>query len=146
MQETTTNMLPLFVYGTLKQGESNYTAYLEGRTTREQSATLRGAALYTEGKYPFLVVGTELTRPADRVCGMLMSIHSALYYEVMRQIDGLEEYTPGALDNWYERTIQRVRTADGDVEAWAYVAGARVLAAIRAGEFARITGGIWSKA
>jgi gamma-glutamylcyclotransferase (GGCT)/AIG2-like uncharacterized protein YtfP len=138
-------MRPLFVYGTLKHGEYNYPPYLAGRTTHELPATILGAVLYTDGTYPFLVVGAGLTQPSDRVCGMLMHIHPLLYDEVLRRVDGLEEYVAGAPDNWYERTVQTVQTDKGPVEAWAYVAGAQVLAAIGQGHFARMTGGVWSK-
>lgn len=137
---------PLFVYGTLKRGESNYSFYLAGRTTCEQLATLICAALYTEGRYPYLVAGAGLTGSAEQVYGTLMTIHPDHYIEVMQHIDGLEDYTPGDPNNWYERVIQTVQIAEGPIEAWTYVAGTKVLTAIQAGRYMKIPGGMWSEA
>jgi gamma-glutamylcyclotransferase (GGCT)/AIG2-like uncharacterized protein YtfP len=140
-----TDIYPLFVYGTLKRGEINYLPYLGGRTTHEQPATLSGAVLYTEGQYPFLVLGAGLAADTDQVRGMLMTIHPAFYDEVMRHVDELEDYKPGDPANWYERTLQTVQTTRGPVEAWVYIAGQQVLQAIQRGHFARITGSTWGK-
>ncbi|CAA9358585.1 MAG: hypothetical protein AVDCRST_MAG93-7511, partial [uncultured Chloroflexia bacterium] len=47
--------LPFFVYGTLKPGESNYVAYLEGCCVTTRSAIMRNAALFSDGLYPYLM-------------------------------------------------------------------------------------------
>lgn len=137
-------LYPLFVYGTLKHGESNYPRYLAGHTTHEQPATLFSAALYTEGRYPYLVIDAGLVASTEQVSGTLMTIRHDRYAEVMRHIDSLEAYTPGDPENWYERVIQTIHTAAGPVQAWTYVAGKRVLADIHAGRFTKIPGGLWT--
>jgi gamma-glutamylcyclotransferase (GGCT)/AIG2-like uncharacterized protein YtfP len=138
-------VLPFFVYGTLKHGESNYGPFLAGRTLSEQPATLAGAALYSAGAYPYLVVEPDLVTSDDYVHGMVMTVQPALYDEVLQQIDRLEDYIPGDPYNEYERITRVAQTPSGAVEVWAYVAGARVLDMIREGHLSRISGGIWQE-
>lgn len=139
------SMLPFFVYGTLKPGEENYPRYLAGRTCHEQSANIAHAALYTEGRYPFLVVGSGLVQPAEQVMGILITLRPGHYYPAMRYIDGLEEYEAGNPHNWYERIVYPIQTDTGIVQAWVYVAGPRTMQAIRAGRFKKIAEGVWSR-
>lgn len=137
--------LPLFVYGTLKRGEPNYPLYLEGQTVSEQPASIVGAVLYRYVPYPYLVLDADLVDGHAQVQGMLMTIRPTVYDRVLQRINWLEDYHPGNPDNEYERVVCTAQTAAGMVEAWVYVAGARVLAAIRAGKIPRVTGGVWGK-
>ncbi len=138
---------PFFVYGTLKRGESNYESFLGGRTSDEQPATLSGAALYTEGPYPYLVMEPDLAAPLEQVQGTLVIVRPDCYSEVLAQVDRLEDYIPGDDHNEYERVIRTVQTSSGPVDAFTYVAATRTLAAIRAGgHFSRIEGGVWNAA
>jgi gamma-glutamylcyclotransferase (GGCT)/AIG2-like uncharacterized protein YtfP len=142
---TTDEQRPFFFYGTLKPGEGNYAPFLGGRTLREQPATIHGAALYTEGPYPYLVLGEGLAAPTDVVQGYAMTMRPEAYAEVLPQVDQLEDYIPGDPYNEYERIIYPVQTEAGPLDVWVYVAGARVLAAIRAGQMRRIASGIWGQ-
>ncbi len=136
-------MLPLFVYGTLKPGKSNYASFLAGRTVAEQPASLAGAALFTHGPYPYLVIDSGLVETYDQVSGTLLTIHPALYCEVLNRIDWLEGYRPGCSSSEYQRLARAVQTIQGPVEAWLYVAGPPVLVAIRRGVLVKIVGGVW---
>lgn len=135
--------LPLFVYGTLKPGGSNYPRYLAGRTVAEQPASLAGAALYTEGAYPYLVINAGLASRTERVNGVLVTIRPHVYAKTLALIDDLEDYRPDNPWNEYERITQRVQTATGQAEAWVYVAGPSVLPAIRVGRLTKVPGGTW---
>jgi len=137
--------LPLFVYGTLKPGESNYAGFLEGQTSAEHPARISGAELYTEGMYPYLVVTPGLVRPAAQVYGMLMTLRPEVYVTALARVDGLEDYIAGNPNNWYERIKHPVQTDNSKVTAWIYVAGPSTLAAIRAGRFRKIPGEVWSQ-
>lgn len=144
----TETLLPLFVYGSLKRGETNYIPYLAGRTVRERSASLPGAALYIEERFPFLVVGGDLADPTDRVHGTLMVLDPDSYVEVLRHVDWLEDYVPGSPDNLYERVALSVQVGGKLIMAWGYVAGAQVIAALegaRADQFRKLAGGTWSE-
>lgn len=136
---------PLFVYGTLKPGGMNYPIYLEGHTEDEQPASLRGAALYTEGQFPYLVTTrqTILVHRMDRVSGTLMVVRPEVYSDVLHDIDALEEFIPGDPLSWYQRIVAPVETGGGPVMAWVYIAGAQVLSAIEAGIFPRFPKDTW---
>jgi gamma-glutamylcyclotransferase (GGCT)/AIG2-like uncharacterized protein YtfP len=144
MPEATTPMLPFFVYGTLRPGEANYLRLLAGRTAEETPASLAGAALFTQGPYPFLLTAPDLLAPGDElVQGTLIAVPAAQYGAVLAELDALEGYVAGGADNLYERVSCEVATAAGPRRAWVYVAGASALALIREGAMRRIAGGVW---
>lgn len=134
---------PFFVYGTLKPGEPNYARFLAGRTVGEEPASLAGAALYTHGPYPYLVMEPDLAAPDERVVGAVISVADDDYPATLAQLDSLEGYAEGGADNMYERLLVIVEAASGPREAWLYVAGSYALAEIRAGRLRRIPEGNW---
>ncbi len=136
-------MRPFFVYGTLKRGQSNYTRLLAGQTINETRAWLPAAALYTAGPYPFLVQAVDLTPPGSIVIGELIEVLPERYPHVLALLDDLEDYVPGRVGNLYERIVVTVQTTSGLREAWTYIAGAAVEAAIRQGQLRFIPGGEW---
>lgn len=136
--------MPLFVYGTLKPGEANYASYLVGRTLHEQPAWVVGAALYTAGPFPYLVIGNGLAQPTEYAHGVLLTIRPEVYTATLQALDDLEDYRPGAAGNLYERVTHTVQTAGAQVAAWVYVAGSQPLARIRTGQFRKIPAGNWN--
>ncbi len=131
--------LPFFVYGTLKPGHGNYRRLLAGRTLGEVAASLAGAALYTEGPYPFLV-----WEEGSTVQGVVVTVPEARYAAMLRELDDLEDYTPGGGEaNLYERIACEVQTAQGSLRVWLYLAGPRAAARIAAGGMRRVPGGDW---
>jgi gamma-glutamylcyclotransferase (GGCT)/AIG2-like uncharacterized protein YtfP len=134
---------PFFVYGTLKHGEPNYARLLEGRTAAEEPAHLGGAALYDFGPYPFLVTEDDLARPGDVVRGELITLRDEAYLAALADLDRLEGYVEGGPSNLYERLVRSVVTPAGPRLAYVYVAGAQMLAQIRAGALRRIADGVW---
>jgi gamma-glutamylcyclotransferase (GGCT)/AIG2-like uncharacterized protein YtfP len=135
--------LPFFVYGTLRPGEPNYARFLAGQTASEAPAVLAGAALFTEGPYPFLVMASDVLRPGDVVQGEIIALRPAVHELVLADLDGLEGYVPGREHNLYERIEVEVATSAGPRRAWVYVAGEETLAQIRAGLLRRVEGGSW---
>lgn len=135
--------LPLFVYGTLKPGASNYRTYLSGCILTELPATIDEAVLYNLGECPTLVIGAGLARPDEQVHGILITLRPRLYDQTLRHIDSLEEYVCGNPWNWYERIIHPVRTGNALVDAWVYVAGSQVFNQVRVGRYRKVTGGNW---
>ena len=140
-------ILPFFVYGTLKPGESNYVSYLAHRTAYEKPAAISGGTLYTDGQYPFLVIDPQLVQPTDNVHGMLIMVQPQHYHTTLRQIDQLEEYVPERRDNWYERIVYpiQVQGAHASTEAWAYVAGPQTMKAIRKGTLQPYPSNVWHR-
>ncbi|PZM97778.1 MAG: hypothetical protein DIU79_01740 [Actinobacteria bacterium] len=114
--------LPVFVYGTLRHGQSNYASFLAGHTSKEESAVLVGARIYDAGHYPYVDYNPASPATGSRVVGELMHIASDRYQQVMERLDMLEGYHPGSQFNHYERIATDVQRADGTpVRAWVYV-------------------------
>lgn len=115
--------LPIFVYGTLRHGQSNYHPYLAGQTAREHPAILPDHALHT-GAYPYVFD----TADGSRVSGELMFPLPHLYDNVLARLDSLEGYREGDESSMYLRVQRPVQYtgADGEphtVTAWVYHAG-----------------------
>jgi gamma-glutamylcyclotransferase (GGCT)/AIG2-like uncharacterized protein YtfP len=112
-------MLPFFVYGTLRPGESNY-HLLQGQTLSEQSAHVRGLCLYSLGTYPMMV---KSTNPDERVWGELVVIKPQAYPQVVKHLDELEEYDPAnPLSSLYQRITYPIHLDGGEtVTAWLYI-------------------------
>lgn len=111
------NRLPVFVYGTLRPGEKNYPAYLQGNTVRELPASVAGELHFAaEGGYPYLIAG------AGTVQGELITLDPGRYAAILRRLDELEEYDPGnEPGSVYLRRRAVVRlTGGGTAEAWVY--------------------------
>jgi len=109
--------LPVFVYGTLRRHEKNYTEYLAGRTSREEPATAAGRLFYVaDGGYPYLEPGPGV------VAGELIHLVPECYDETLRKLDTLEEYDPeDEANSVYLRREAAVSLADGtSVTAWIY--------------------------
>jgi gamma-glutamylcyclotransferase (GGCT)/AIG2-like uncharacterized protein YtfP len=104
--------LPLFVYGTLKRGESR-----EGKwpysPVKVVSATTR-AALYDLGPYPAMGPGEDV------VLGELWFLREEHVAETLRQFDAIEGYQQGGPD-LYTRQVIECSDADGQTHrAYAY--------------------------
>jgi len=109
--------LPLFVFGTLRRGESNHHC-LAGRYDRWLPATLRDFKR-TTAAHGFPQVAPS---PGDQVNGELFFIRSADFEETLRRCDILEDVVPGQLVGpYYQRARVVVETAEADFTAWAYI-------------------------
>jgi gamma-glutamylcyclotransferase (GGCT)/AIG2-like uncharacterized protein YtfP len=104
--------LPLFVYGTLKRGESR-----EGKwpfAPLQVSPATTQAALYDLGPYPALGPGDDV------VAGELWFLREEDVAETLRQFDAIEGYQQGGPDLYVRRVID-CRDADGAIhQAYAY--------------------------
>ncbi|WP_149827629.1 gamma-glutamylcyclotransferase family protein [Streptomyces tailanensis] len=131
-------MLPFFVYGTLRPGESNHDLFLRGRVRSEEPATMRGVVLYDGPGYPYAV-----EEPGGVVVGEVVTALPEDYAELLGILDRLEEYAPGDPANLYERVERPATLGDGRVvRAWVYVAAPAVAERLRA-RGKRIESGDW---
>lgn len=112
---------PVFVYGTLRSGESNYSWALDGKTQREsRSVRLPGTRMYSNGGFPYTL---DDNSHAQGVKGDLMYAQHEHYNDVMDSLDSLE----GARvlndeANHYNRHLMYVDTGDNKfVQAWVYI-------------------------
>jgi gamma-glutamylcyclotransferase (GGCT)/AIG2-like uncharacterized protein YtfP len=135
-QAPSVKQLPVFVYGTLRNGLGNYSRLLSGRTVRELPGVLLGAAMYdvVSGGFPGIVPDAE-----ELVHGELMWIDGTVYDEVVRSLDWLEGYREGNKNSMYIRSKVLVHTvtAGAPVEAWAYIWNGGVE------DYPKVSGGDW---
>jgi gamma-glutamylcyclotransferase (GGCT)/AIG2-like uncharacterized protein YtfP len=108
---------PLFVFGTLRRGESNH-HYLAGRYERCLCAMLPDfQRAKTAHGFPQVTPA-----PGHIVTGELFFIRPAIFLETLRQCDVLEDLPPGKLvGQYYQRAQVVVETDEGNFTAWAYV-------------------------
>jgi gamma-glutamylcyclotransferase (GGCT)/AIG2-like uncharacterized protein YtfP len=112
---TSTSILQVFVYGTLKPGETNYQHYCGGKV---KSAT----PVYTRGNLYSLPVGyPALTEGNNKVKGVLLTFGDSA---ILSSLDSLEGYQPErAADlNEYERLLVSIYSLEDQNlgKAWAY--------------------------
>jgi gamma-glutamylcyclotransferase (GGCT)/AIG2-like uncharacterized protein YtfP len=110
--------LPVFVYGTLRNGLSNYKRLLTSRTSVETPGILRGYSMYTNGGFPMIVEAAE----SDLVSGEVMWIRSGDYSRVIADLDRLEGFrSVGDARNLYNRETVEVDTVAGVFRCYAYI-------------------------
>ncbi len=143
---------PLFVYGTLKQGERNFERYCRGVRSIEP-ATVLGRLYHLPYGYPMLDVPQEhvlATGTADyardaemlaeleqrsrkpgsdpggdwvAICGEILTFDDPLELGRLAGLDALENFRPGET-SLYRRVIVRLLSPDRLV--WTYVAAGRL--------------------
>ena len=107
------SQLPLFVFGTLRQGECNH-HYLVGAFDRVQPATLRAFCRIE----PLMIV----REAGSFVAGELFDLTPSKYPQTLQGCDHLEEIPVGELVGQdYRRIPVRIQVASGETIAWAYV-------------------------
>lgn len=109
-------MLKVFVYGTLKPGESNYQRYCAGKVVQEERSIAYGELFHLPAfGYPAMTTGYT------RVQGYVLSFADA---DVLHKLDQLEDYDPQRLpeENLYDRKQIETYNLDGRSQgiAWAY--------------------------
>ncbi len=96
-----TEQLPVFVYGTLRTGQGNWQCFLQGRTIATHPAIAPDQKMYVTN-YAYVTDG-----PGYQVIGELMEIQPQIYEQVMRDLDGLEDYDPRQPERGLYVRVQR---------------------------------------
>ncbi|WP_216831771.1 gamma-glutamylcyclotransferase [Alkalihalobacterium elongatum] len=105
------NIYQVFVYGTLRQHESNHHLLKEARCVSRQCWT--NGTLYDTGcGYPAMIASTS-----NRVYGEVYAVTD----EQLKRLDELEGYAGEGKDNLYERITQVIYTDFETTEAFVYV-------------------------
>lgn len=90
------NLVKVFVYGTLKPGESNYQHYCAGLAVESQRAIALGHLFALPFGYPAMILGDGLVQ------GYLLSFSNR---DILHHLDWLEDYDPKrpTTENEYNR-------------------------------------------
>ncbi|AMV73325.1 gamma-glutamylcyclotransferase [Desulfuromonas carbonis] len=110
-------LLPLFVYGTLRQGGRYHQPYLAGRFLSWQPATLSGRLFYEpREEYPCLLPGSGMAR------GEIYQLEPATAASTLARIDRLEEYLPDkeTASLYLRREALAYREDGEEVKVWVY--------------------------
>ncbi|GAB4553466.1 MAG: gamma-glutamylcyclotransferase [Anaerolineae bacterium] len=133
---------PIFVYGTLRNGERNYMRLLCGFTVSEFPAQLDQAQLFSLGSFPILVDAPESNAVVHGEC---LILHPAAYSRLLNELDYLEGYNPLAEArgemSLYRRERRKIRLTGGaEAMAWVYVGNHAMLRTL---PHQLIAGGDW---
>lgn len=139
----------IFVYGTLRPGESRWSA-LEAYALKQEPATLYGARLYTVGSWPFIVLDGQ---HMSEVVGELVTVLPYDAPAVIRLLDSIEGYseTMSEKHNLFIRSVQNVYVPagypeeDGYLEAYVYLGGFDLAMDAARGSVDQIISGDWKK-
>ena len=106
----------VFVYGTLKPGESNYQIYCQGKTIAEIAAYARGCLYHLAPGYPGMTVGN------NKVRGYLLSFSDG---RILNDLDALEDYSENRaaqLNDYYRKKVPVYSLANESLgTAWCYL-------------------------
>jgi gamma-glutamylcyclotransferase (GGCT)/AIG2-like uncharacterized protein YtfP len=119
----------VFVYGTLRAGESN-ASLLDGVVVERRPATLPGHRLHLL-EYPCVVEHTHGSPtpvpqgPVPWVRGELVIVEDGSYDAALERLDWLEGFDRADVAaSLYVRVAATAETPAGAVECWVYLAGA----------------------
>lgn len=94
--------LPIFVYGSLREGFFNYDKYLQGKVSKKIDGKIKGKLYHMPyKKYPALLKGEDI------VYGEIMYIND--YKDTIKALDQLEGYHgSNNISNEYEKNVVQV--------------------------------------
>ncbi|MCC5614413.1 gamma-glutamylcyclotransferase [Nostoc sp. CHAB 5836] len=104
----------VFVYGTLKPGEANYKKYCAGKVVGVKKAFVQGKLFALPMGYPAMTLGDS------HVYGYLLSFANS---RILNELDVLENYQPSRqlAENLYNRQIVEVYELQSLSLGWAWV-------------------------
>ncbi|MEH2420690.1 MAG: gamma-glutamylcyclotransferase [Nostoc sp.] len=108
------DLVQVFVYGTLKPGEANYKRYCAGKVVNVKRAFVQGKLFALPVGYPAMTLGDS------QVYGYLLSFPNS---KILNQLDVLEDYQPNRQmpENLYNRQIIEVYEPQLLSLGWAWV-------------------------
>ncbi|MEH2206439.1 MAG: gamma-glutamylcyclotransferase [Nostoc sp.] len=108
------DLVRVFVYGTLKPGEANYKRYCAGKVVDVKTAFVQGKLFALPMGYPTMTLGDS------QVYGYLLSFSNP---KILNELDVLEDYQPNRQTpkNLYNRQIIEVYEPKSLSLGWAWV-------------------------
>jgi gamma-glutamylcyclotransferase (GGCT)/AIG2-like uncharacterized protein YtfP len=136
--------LDVFVYGTLKPGEANFSAYCGGKVITQTPA-------YTWGELYALSVGyPAMTEGKNKVQGMLLSFRDRQILQDLDQLEDYQAYRDKDLNEYYRASVEVYSLGDRGAypqsnllvrHAWAYF---MTLAKVKQYQGIKLPSGIWT--
>lgn len=115
IQQPNSELIKVFVYGTLKPGESNYQHYCGGKVVTATRSSVKGQLFTLPVGYPAMVLGEGVVQ------GYLLTFNTA---NILQHLDPLEGHDPQRPPekNFYNRKQLEVFTPEAELLglAWAY--------------------------
>jgi gamma-glutamylcyclotransferase (GGCT)/AIG2-like uncharacterized protein YtfP len=115
IQQPDLKLVKVFVYGTLKPGESNYQHYCGAKVVTATTATVKGQLFALPVGYPAMVLDEGIVQ------GYLLTFNTP---HILQHLDPLEGHDPQRPpeNNFYNRKQLEVYTPQGEPLglAWAY--------------------------
>lgn len=115
VKQLNSELVPVFVYGTLKPGESNYEHYCGSRVLAATRATVKGQLFALPVGYPAMVLGEGVVQ------GYLLTFNTP---NILQYLDPLEGHNPQRPPekNFYNRKQLEVYSLEAEPLglAWAY--------------------------
>lgn len=102
----------VFVYGTLRKGETN-AHFLRGATCIESEAWVYGSLFDTNEGYPAMDLSND-----QKVFGEVYEVNDVM----LQALDELEEYRRNPKEDLYDRSIQTIYAKERTIEAYVYTA------------------------
>ncbi|MEH1870870.1 gamma-glutamylcyclotransferase family protein [Nostoc sp.] len=108
------DLVRVFVYGTLKPGEANYKKYCAGKVVNFERAFVQGKLFALPMGYPAMTLGDS------QVHGYLLSFSNP---KILNELDVLEDYQPNRQppENLYNRQLIEVYQPQSLSYSWAWV-------------------------
>jgi gamma-glutamylcyclotransferase (GGCT)/AIG2-like uncharacterized protein YtfP len=128
--------LDVFVYGTLKPGEANFSAYCEGKVIAQTPC-------YAWGELYALPVGyPAMTEGKNKVQGMLLSFGDRQILESLDELEGYQSQRVGDVNEYYRAFIAVYSLGDRLLRhGWLYY---MTLAKVKQYRGIKLTSGIWT--
>ena len=107
--------LKIFVYGTLKPGEANYSRYCDGHIVSQQQAYIKGTLYNLPFGYP------AMTKGDNKAKGILLTFKNPSIIENLDRLEGYQSQRDANLNEYY-RSLVSVYSLDDRLldRAWAY--------------------------
>lgn len=128
--------LDVFVYGTLKPGEANFSAYCEGKVIAQTPGYVWGELYALPVGYPAMTDGN------NKAQGMLLSFSDRQILASLDELEGYQSQREEDLNEYYRASVAVYNLGDRLIRhAWAYY---MTLAKVKQYRGIKLTSGIWT--
>ena len=126
----------MFVYGTLKPGEANFSAYCAGKIRFQTPAYTWGELYALSPGYP------TMTEGKSKVQGFLLSFNDPNILKSLDYLEGYQALRANHLNEYYRASVPVYSLSDRLLgQAWAYY---MTLAKVRKYQGIKLARGIWT--